>query len=247
VAPTSGRPEGAAAPESIARSAPPGAAAPLPRGGHTAPDAPNPQGPSVKRRGDTPGTALIQPSSHQKPHPVGMTLLPAASAVQHSEAEGPVMCSVTARQPARFAPYRIIHSQSCWSAGLLALWRRADLSHAIPIRMWPATTAPDGDSPAFRLVRAYVEPPAESNRRPHPYHGSAAKRRANPRLRRSTDTVDVTVMGSVTSRSRVRAGFESSTLHEWRLIQTLDILGVGLRCWWNPPVRFRAAGSWLLR
>jgi hypothetical protein len=32
---------------------------------------------------------------------------------------------------------------------------------------------------------------------PHPYHGSAAKRRANPRLRSSRDTVSAIVMGPV--------------------------------------------------
>jgi hypothetical protein len=50
---------------------------------------------------------------------------------------------------------------------------------------------------AFPLVRAYVEPPPESNRRRHPYHGSAAERRANRRLRRWRDTVRAAVMGPV--------------------------------------------------
>jgi hypothetical protein len=72
----------------------------------------------------------------------------------------PVMCSVTAMRPAQNRAYRILHSQSCCSAGLLALWRRADPSHPIPMRMWSATTATDGDSPAFALVRACIEPPA---------------------------------------------------------------------------------------
>ena len=40
-------------------------------------------------------------------------------------------------------------------------------------------------------------PPPESNRRPHPYHGSAAKRRAIARCCRSRSTVDAAVMGSV--------------------------------------------------
>src|SRR4029453_18173027 len=40
-------------------------------------------------------------------------------------------------------------------------------------------------------------PPPESNRPPHPYHGSAAKRRASPRSRRSLGTVDGEVMGPV--------------------------------------------------
>jgi len=90
-------------------------------------------------------------------------------------------------------------------------------------------------------------PPPESNRRPHPYHGSAAKRRAMPHLRRSTDTVDVTVMGSVTSGSRARAGFESSTFHQRRLIQTLDVLGVGSEVLVEPAGPVSGGGFWLLR
>jgi hypothetical protein len=40
-------------------------------------------------------------------------------------------------------------------------------------------------------------PPPESNRRPHPYHGSEAKRRAIPRCGSSRDSVHGEVMGSV--------------------------------------------------
>jgi hypothetical protein len=107
------------------------------------------------------------------------------------------MCSVTAMRPARFEPYLILHSQSCWSAGLLALWRRADHSHPIPTRMWSAPTAPDGDPPAFPLVRAWVEPPPESNRRPHPYHGTTRNRCADRRSPRSRPTVRAEVIGSL--------------------------------------------------
>jgi hypothetical protein len=70
------------------------------------------------------------------------------------------MCSVTAMRPAQTRAFRILHDQRCCSAGLLALPRRADPSHPIPLRMRSATTALDGDSPAFPLVRACVEPPA---------------------------------------------------------------------------------------
>jgi hypothetical protein len=88
----------------------------------------------------------------------------------------------------------------------------------------------------FRWSASWGSPPPESNRRPHPYHGSVTKRRAIPRLRRSTDTVDVTVMGSVTSWSRARAGFESSTFHQRRLIQTLT-------SWvWGSEVLVESAG-----
>jgi hypothetical protein len=52
------------------------------------------------------------------------------------------------------------------------------------IPMWSATTAPGDDSPAFALVGAYVNPPPESNRRPHPYHRCAggSRRYAAPHV-----------------------------------------------------------------
>ena len=53
------------------------------------------------------------------------------------------------------------------------------------------------DDQRFRWSEPMWSPPPESNRRPHPYHGSAAKRCANPRSRRSQRTVDAAVMGSV--------------------------------------------------
>ena len=77
-----------------------------------------------------------------------------------SRAERPGMCSVTAM---RLAQHRAIpdtpRPKYC-SAGLLAVWRRADPSHPIARWMSSPATAPDGDSPAFPLVRAYMEPPA---------------------------------------------------------------------------------------
>jgi len=52
------------------------------------------------------------------------------------------------------------------------------------------------DHPPWPAGSAW-SPPPESNRRPHPYHGSAAERRASRRLRSSQRTVDAAVMGSV--------------------------------------------------
>jgi hypothetical protein len=63
---------------------------------------------------------------------------------------------------------------------------------------WPVQPAPTrGTDQHFRWPAWVWSPPPESNRRPHPYHGSAAKRRANPRRRRSRCTVVAAVMGSV--------------------------------------------------
>ena len=49
---------------------------------------------------------------------------------------------------------------------------------------------------AFVLVRPVWSPPPESNRRPHPYHGTTRNRCAEPRFPRSRPTVRAEVMGS---------------------------------------------------
>ena len=73
----------------------------------------------------------------------------------------------------------------------------------IPLRMWSATAAPNGDLPAFPLVRVYVGPRRNRTGDPIPaYHESAAKRRANRRLRRSQRTVEAAVMCSLNGVGR---------------------------------------------
>jgi hypothetical protein len=71
------------------------------------------------------------------------------------------MCSVTAMRPAL---NRAIPPYSTTKATAQRGYERSDgvrtLRSPIPLRMGLAITAPDGDSPAFPLVRACVEPPA---------------------------------------------------------------------------------------
>src|SRR5215217_809819 len=57
------------------------------------------------------------------------------------------------------------------------------------------------DDQRLRWSSVWWSPPPESNRRPHPYHESAAKRCANPRYRRSSSTVSGEVMCSVWTAS----------------------------------------------
>ena len=59
---------------------------------------------------------------------------------------------------------------------------------------------PDSRESAFLLVSVYVEPPAGVEPATHPYHGSAAKRRAIRRLRSSDETVGAAVLCSVADR-----------------------------------------------
>jgi hypothetical protein len=71
----------------------------------------------------------------------------------------------------------------------------------IPIGMRSALTMPKRLLVSRLRWSALVwSPPPESNRRPHPYHGSAAKRRANRRLRSSRRTVGGEGMCSVADR-----------------------------------------------
>jgi hypothetical protein len=53
------------------------------------------------------------------------------------------------------------------------------------------------DDQRLRWSSAWWSPPPESNRRPHPYHGSGPHRRANSPSRRSRDSARGEVMGSV--------------------------------------------------
>ena len=50
-----------------------------------------------------------------------------------------------------------------------------------------------------------MEPPPESNRRPHPYHGTTGNRCADPRMCRSRSTVRVEGIGSPLARSYVQS------------------------------------------
>jgi hypothetical protein len=66
--------------------------------------------------------------------------------------------------------------------------------------MWSATTAPDGDRQRFRWSAFVWSPPPESNRRPHPYHGTTGNRCADHRLPGSRPTVGAKVIGSLSAK-----------------------------------------------
>ena len=70
------------------------------------------------------------------------------------------MCSVTAMRLPSIGPDRVLHDQRCCSAGLLTPDGALTLRSPIPLQMGLATTARDGDSPAFALVSLCMEPPA---------------------------------------------------------------------------------------
>jgi hypothetical protein len=80
-----------------------------------------------------------------------------------------------------------------------------------------------GDGRDPDSARPLHSPEGATLKWPHPYHGSAAKRRAIPRLRSSRDTVEAAVMGPVASageRTRLlrrgRRGTYASTRFQGR-------------------------------
>src|SRR4029453_10313283 len=86
--------------------------------------------------------------------------LPRARA-RDSFSERPGMCSVTAMPPPQ---HGAIPDTRRPKGTAQQGYQRPDgvptLRIPIPMGMWSTTTAPDGDSPAFALLRACVEPPA---------------------------------------------------------------------------------------
>jgi hypothetical protein len=106
-------------------------------------------------------TASLQPSGHQRPRPGRHD--PSACRERGygtHKPRGQGCAQLPLCDQPSIEPCWILHDQRSCSAGLLALGRRADPSHPIPIRMWSAPMAPDGVSPAFPLVSLLVEPPA---------------------------------------------------------------------------------------
>jgi hypothetical protein len=61
------------------------------------------------------------------------------------------------------------------------------------------------DDQRFRWSAPMWSPPPESNRRPHPYHGTTGNRCANRRFPRSRPTVRAEVMGSLSAKLCVLA------------------------------------------
>ena len=89
------------------------------------PDAPRP---SMKRAIPCQGLDPTERPTRRRAR-VAMTLAPAASAGRTLTGRGPGMCSVTAMRPAQNRAVPDTDDQRCCSAGLLALWRRADPLH----------------------------------------------------------------------------------------------------------------------
>src|SRR5215211_2792832 len=75
--------------------------------------------------------------------------------------------------------------------------RSSRFGHEVDHLIAPPTGPEPEDYQRLRWSSAWWSPPPESNRRPHPYHGSAAKRRAMSRLRSSQETVSTEVMCSL--------------------------------------------------
>jgi hypothetical protein len=154
--------------------------------------------PSMKRPGDPP-TAMIQPSRTPRSHArVGMTLPPAASMGTGLTVERPGMCSVTAMRPAQTrAIPDTPRPKVLLSRAIIALTERRPFASPFRYGGGRLQRLRTATHQRFRWSEPVWSPPPESNRRPHPYHGSAAKRRANRCLRRSHCTVEAAGMCSL--------------------------------------------------
>ena len=96
----------------------------------------------------------------------------------------------------------LAHARPRTRQGLLVSTPRSVFTDRLPCFLANGGSGLSGHATGRVLDPAWAaglwwSPPPESNRRPHPYHGSGAHRRANRRLRRSQRTVDAAVMGSV--------------------------------------------------
>ena len=159
-APADGRPKGMDAPMlnrakramRRGRSTPPRGHAGRP------PDAPRL---SMKRPGDPPVTALIQPS--RRPEATPGRHDPSACRERRDDTHGRRTSNVLSCRHATspgsghtgYSTTNVTAQQGYWRSD-----GAPTLRIPIPKRMGSATTAPDGDAAAFPLVRACVEPPA---------------------------------------------------------------------------------------
>jgi hypothetical protein len=131
------------------------------RGDQSAPDAPNPRVTVHEATKPSPVTALINRAATRSHAGFGLTLVLATSAGT----------TFMGRGTSNVLSYRYATGSESAHTGYSTTnvaaqqgYERSDgtLTRRIPIPrwMWSATTAPIGDSPAFALVRACVEPPA---------------------------------------------------------------------------------------
>ena len=116
------------------------------------------------------------------------------------------MCPVTAMRPAQRRAIPDSPQPTLLASGAIRALTRADLASPFHYGWGRRQRLRTATHQRLRWSESVWSPPPESNRRPHPYHGSAAKRRANPRSRRSFYTVSSVVMGSVPA-SKGKAAF----------------------------------------
>ena len=159
-------------------------------GGHTARTLRTHGRPPMKRSGD-----------HQKPRRVGMTLPPAAGAGTGLMGRG-ISNVLSYRYATRPEP-----SHTGYSTTKVAASRAIKRPDGAPILRIPfqyGCGRPQELRTAtykrFRWSEPVWSPPPESNRRPHPYHGTTGNRCANRHIPSLRPTVRAKVIGSLAVR-----------------------------------------------
>jgi hypothetical protein len=166
-----------------------------PREGAPAPDAPRPVHEATRR---SPSTAMIPPNRTPRSHArVGIT--PSACREHgygtHQSRGRDVLSSRYATSPESshtgYPTTKVPGQQGYWrSDGVRA--RRSPFHCGRGRRPRLRTTT----HRRLHWSKPMWSPPPESNRRPHPYHGTTGNRCADRRLRRSHSTVGAEVIGS---------------------------------------------------
>src|SRR4029453_19288111 len=88
-----------------------------------------------------------------------------------------------------------------WGSVLIPSYGRSSrFGHEADPLIVPPSGPEREDDQRLRWSSAWWSPPPESNRRPHPYHGTTRNRCANRRSRRSRPTVGAEGIGSLLSQ-----------------------------------------------
>jgi hypothetical protein len=152
--------------------------------------------PCMKRPGDSLSRPAPSSGPEATPGSAWPFCLPRAQG-RHSRAEGPVMRSVTAMRPAQ---HRVIpdsrRSKLLLSRAISALTAHRPSASPFHYRCGRPQRLRTATHQHFGWSEAVWSPPPESNRRPHPYHGTTRNRCADRPFPRSRPTVRAKVIGS---------------------------------------------------
>ena len=145
------------------------------------------------------------------------------------------LCGSTAHHRATISDLKLLVSRLMYTS-------RSRFLRAHPLRNKASRSSPDMGRTSVCAGQSWYEPPAgiEPATPSLPWIGGQAP--CYPASSQVDRHREATVMCSVTSWSRSAQGSSPRPSTKGALFKPLTSWVWGLRCWWNPPVRFRAAG-----